>query len=169
MFRWATCASRKSRPTHDQAEMLQVEPRHPLVQVSRVIHAENRPVAYLIDILPEDILTPDELQAGFTGSVLDLLLQRGSPALGKFDRPRSRQWLPPSEIARALADPARRCAADVHRPAVYRSPARWWIYSPVISCRVIFDSTWSGGWNQAVKYRIVSMLIKSPADDWIAV
>jgi GntR family transcriptional regulator len=64
-----------------QAENLQVEVNAPLVKVSRVILAEKRPVAFLIDILPEDILTPAELQAGFTGSVLDMLIQRGDPRL----------------------------------------------------------------------------------------
>ena len=52
-----------------------------LVQVSRVILAENRPVAYLIDILPLEVLRPSELETGFTGSVLDLLLKRGIPDL----------------------------------------------------------------------------------------
>jgi GntR family transcriptional regulator len=64
-----------------QAEALQVEAGVPLIQVARVIHAENRPVAYLTDLLPNDVLSSDELQAGFTGSVLDLLLKRGSPVL----------------------------------------------------------------------------------------
>lgn len=67
--------------TPEQAEMLQVEVMTPLVKVSRVIHAEKRPVAFLIDILPVDILTSHELQAGFTGSVLDMLIQRGAPQL----------------------------------------------------------------------------------------
>jgi GntR family transcriptional regulator len=31
--------------------------------------------------LPGDLLNPEELESGFTGSVLDLLLKRGSPAL----------------------------------------------------------------------------------------
>lgn len=65
----------------DQAEALSVEPGTPLVQVARVILAENRPVAYLVDVLPEDILTSAEIEEGFTGSVLDLLLRRGSPEL----------------------------------------------------------------------------------------
>jgi GntR family transcriptional regulator len=54
----------------------------PLLKVERVIQAENRPVAYLIDILPETVLSHDDLvQPGFTGSVLDLLLRRGAPKL----------------------------------------------------------------------------------------
>jgi GntR family transcriptional regulator len=64
-----------------QAEKLVVAENSTLVQVTRVIHAENRPVAYLIDVLPEDVLTPADLSEGFTGSVLDLLLKRGSPSL----------------------------------------------------------------------------------------
>lgn len=65
------------------AEKLQVEEGSRLVQVSRVIHAENRPVAYLIDILPPDILTEEDLKAGFTGSVLDFLIERGTHTLSK--------------------------------------------------------------------------------------
>ena len=38
-------------------------------------------MAYLIDVLPVDILSPVELKSGFTGSVLDLLLRRGTPPL----------------------------------------------------------------------------------------
>lgn len=52
-----------------------------VLKVSRVIQAEGRPVAYLIDVLPEGILSSEELQSGFTGSMLDLLLRRGTPAL----------------------------------------------------------------------------------------
>lgn len=64
-----------------QAEALGVPPGTGLVAVRRVILADNRPVAYLVDILPKDILTPADLQEGFTGSVLDLLLRRGEPQL----------------------------------------------------------------------------------------
>jgi GntR family transcriptional regulator len=35
----------------------------------------------LIDVVPENILPEEELKAGFTGSVLDLLLKRGTPIL----------------------------------------------------------------------------------------
>ncbi len=63
------------------AAALGVEPGAPLGQVSRVIVAENRPVAYLVDVLPQDILSSADIEAGFTGSVLDLLLRRGSPSL----------------------------------------------------------------------------------------
>jgi GntR family transcriptional regulator len=52
-----------------------------LIQISRIIVTDSRPVAYLIDLLPEDILSSEELQDGFTGSVLDLLLKKGTPRL----------------------------------------------------------------------------------------
>ena len=66
-----------------QAEALNVAEGTQLVKVSRTILTEGRPVAYLVDILPEDILSPQELRQGFTGSVLDLLLRRGSLQLSR--------------------------------------------------------------------------------------
>lgn len=65
----------------EECKGLELEPCKKVVQVSRVIFAENRAVAYLIDILPSDILDPEELRNGFNGSILDLLLQRGQPDL----------------------------------------------------------------------------------------
>ena len=52
-----------------------------LVEISRVILAEGRPVAYLIDILPEEHLPGDIKEGRFKGSVLDILLQRDDPEL----------------------------------------------------------------------------------------
>lgn len=60
-----------------QAEQLQVEEGAPLIRVARVIRADNRPVAYLIDMLPVNVLPTEAVASGFTGSVLDLLLRRG--------------------------------------------------------------------------------------------
>lgn len=48
-----------------------------LTHVQRVINADGRPVAYLIDILPFDILKPGDMPESFTGSVLDFMLARG--------------------------------------------------------------------------------------------
>ena len=64
-----------------ECKALGLEPDQRIIHLSRVIVTEDRPVAYLIDILPEEILPPEEIQAGFTGSVLDVLLRRGSPTL----------------------------------------------------------------------------------------
>ena len=48
-----------------------------VTRVRRVICADGRPVAYLIDTLPEDVLKQDQLPESFKGSVLDFLLKRG--------------------------------------------------------------------------------------------
>jgi len=48
-----------------------------LTRVRRVMRADTRPVAYLIDTLPEEVLRLNDLPPGFNGSVLDFLLQRG--------------------------------------------------------------------------------------------
>jgi GntR family transcriptional regulator len=50
-----------------------------LMRVRRVIRADRRAVAYLIDTLPEEVLAPVQLPETFSGSVLDLLLERGDP------------------------------------------------------------------------------------------
>src|SRR5512134_2157439 len=47
-------------------------------RVRRVMRADGRPVAYLIDFLPEAYLKPEDLPGDFSGSVLDFLLARGS-------------------------------------------------------------------------------------------
>jgi len=52
-----------------------------LTRISRLILTDGRPAAYLVDTLPETIISQEDLAAGFTGSVLDLLLRRGSPRL----------------------------------------------------------------------------------------
>ncbi len=54
----------------------------PFVQVTRVIYSKGRPIAFLRDTLPEDVLTSKDLNDGFTGSVLDLLIKRDDPKLG---------------------------------------------------------------------------------------
>ena len=50
-----------------------------LISVRRVIRADGRPVAYLVDTLPEEFLNPEELPADFNGSVLDFLIARDTP------------------------------------------------------------------------------------------
>ena len=67
----------------DEARTLEVEPGTPLTRVERVMLAEARPVAFLIDTLPTSILEPEGLDAGFAGSVLDLLLARGGLRLDR--------------------------------------------------------------------------------------
>lgn len=83
------------------AEALAVPEGTELVKVARVIMTGSRPVAYLVDILPQDVLTADDLDQGFTGSVLDLLLHRGEPELVRSVA-EVRAAAASGEIARAL-------------------------------------------------------------------
>ena len=59
------------------AEALNVTTGSKLTRVRRVIRAANRPVAFLVDILPEEVLQTSDLPSDFNGSVLDFLLARG--------------------------------------------------------------------------------------------
>ena len=73
----------ENRPaTPEEAKVLGLEPGAGILCLTRPILVEGHPVAYLVDILLEDLLSSEELQQGFTGWVLDLLLKRGSPPLG---------------------------------------------------------------------------------------
>ncbi len=73
----------------------------PLLRIQRVIFTEKLPIAYLEDVLPENILSPDELKDGFTGSVLDFLLKRGTPHLAHSKTEISAVAASP-DLARAL-------------------------------------------------------------------
>jgi GntR family transcriptional regulator len=71
----------KRLATQEEYEALGIEPGSEVTYISRVILAEGRPVAFLVDILPPFVLSPEDLAEGFSGSVLDLLIQRGDPVL----------------------------------------------------------------------------------------
>lgn len=60
----------------DELEIFGLKKGVNVVEIDWVMEAESRPVAYLIDILPEDVLSMETLQRDFNGSVLDLLLDR---------------------------------------------------------------------------------------------
>ena len=61
------------------AEGLRLPLASRLINIRRVVRAEGRPVAYLVDTLPEDFLNLDDLPGNFNGSVLDFLVARGTP------------------------------------------------------------------------------------------
>jgi GntR family transcriptional regulator len=65
----------------EELEVMGLERGTQVMQVSRVIQAENRPVAYLVDILPDKALSESEVDESFTGSILDIMLKRGTPSL----------------------------------------------------------------------------------------
>jgi GntR family transcriptional regulator len=82
----------------DYAAVLGVPVRRPLIQISRIIRSDTRPVAYLVDTLPEDILRPEELNNNFSGSMLDFLIRRGDTLTVSRDE---------ISVVRASADVAR--------------------------------------------------------------
>jgi GntR family transcriptional regulator len=67
-------------PMHnsDYAKKLEVPSDTLLTYVERIVRIDEKPVAWLIDILPADVLAPEELPENFRGSVLDYLLTRGT-------------------------------------------------------------------------------------------
>ena len=72
-----------------------------ILKVSRVILAENRPIAFLEDNLPVDVISEEEVKEHFTGSVLDLLIKRDDIPLASSRCDISAIGATP-EIARAL-------------------------------------------------------------------
>lgn len=55
----------------DIAKMLDIPVGESITRVRRVVRADNRPVAYLVDNLPEMVLRSKDLPVDFHGSVLD--------------------------------------------------------------------------------------------------
>jgi GntR family transcriptional regulator len=64
---------------HELADGLKLPLASSLISIRRVIRADGRPVAYLVDTLPEEVLKPEDLPRDFSGSVLDFLIARGIP------------------------------------------------------------------------------------------
>ena len=71
----------KSAADPDIAKKLEISKDSEVLKISRVIWVSDHPVAYLVDILPDGILSDDDLVNGFTGSVLDLIIKRGNHEL----------------------------------------------------------------------------------------
>jgi len=92
---------RRHPANEDVARVLGLMPGLEVVDISRVILAEGRAVAYLVDILPVDLLNPEELSVDFTGSVLDLFLRRGALTL-LTSRTEINAVTASSEVARSL-------------------------------------------------------------------
>lgn len=93
----------ESRPaTELESEALDLPADSTVLRVARVILAEGQPAAYLIDTLPADMLQEEDIQDGFSGSVLDLLLHRQDPA-PTTSRCEISAVTATSEIARAMA------------------------------------------------------------------
>ncbi|MGD8553705.1 MAG: GntR family transcriptional regulator, partial [Anaerolineales bacterium] len=53
----------------------------PVIDVSRVMCTKDRPIAYLIDSLPEEYLPDEVRRKQFEGSILDLLVKKQKPSV----------------------------------------------------------------------------------------
>ena len=65
--------------TQEASQELEIAIGADIIRISRTMCADQRPVAYLVDELPHEILHSDELKTKFNGSVLDFLINRGDP------------------------------------------------------------------------------------------
>jgi GntR family transcriptional regulator len=88
-------------PTEIEKERFGIGDADSVVEVSRVLKTGNRPVSYLIDIVPRSILPKDVLSDDFQGSVLDIFLKRGEWLLG-HSRTAITAISAPADIARRL-------------------------------------------------------------------
>jgi GntR family transcriptional regulator len=68
-------------PTAEERKALGITDDAEVVSISRTITIDGRAVAYLVDTLPLGLISAAELESGFRGSILDLLLNRGEPRL----------------------------------------------------------------------------------------
>jgi GntR family transcriptional regulator len=85
----------------EESDAMHLSEGTPLVKIARVILADDRPVAYLTDSLPKKVLPESDLSSSFTGSVLDLMLKKGTPRLSKSFTD-IQAVSAPAEIARKL-------------------------------------------------------------------
>jgi GntR family transcriptional regulator len=79
---------------------LGVEPGACVTRIRRIMRADTRPVACLIDTLPESVLQIPTLPTGFHGSVLDFLIERGDDL--RISRAAISATNATAEIAKAL-------------------------------------------------------------------
>ncbi len=67
--------------TDDEVEQFAIKNGAVVIDVSRVICASDRPIAFLIDSLPAQYLPEEVKQEQFRGSILDLLIQKQKPSV----------------------------------------------------------------------------------------
>ncbi|MCK5647039.1 MAG: GntR family transcriptional regulator [Anaerolineales bacterium] len=72
---------REYEPRPHEASIFEIPSNELLLEVSRTIRVEGKPVAFLVDSLPKKLVPYDIFGNGFKGSVLDLLLEKGEPEL----------------------------------------------------------------------------------------
>lgn len=71
-----TVVQRNTEP--QEAKALGVALNTPVLDIRRLIFTEDQPIAYLIDILPSDKISLEDLSYGFHGSILDILIKQNN-------------------------------------------------------------------------------------------
>jgi GntR family transcriptional regulator len=94
-------STERREANEEERRSMKLDPGSEITSVTRVMLAKNHAVAYLVDVLPSYLLSPEDLNAGFTGSILDLLLQRGEPVL-TVSRAEINAVSASSQVAKAL-------------------------------------------------------------------
>lgn len=66
------------RPANeDESTILGLMPDARVLHITRVMEVENRPVAYMIDVVPEALVDVEKLDSSFDGSILKYFLAKG--------------------------------------------------------------------------------------------
>jgi GntR family transcriptional regulator len=91
----------KMEASQKSAERLAIQEGDPVIEISWVMETQGRPVAYLVDVLPEDVLDKTDVHKNFNGSVLDMLMNKPGIAL-TTSRTEISAIAAPTNIARAL-------------------------------------------------------------------
>ncbi len=89
------------QPTEIEKERFGIGGSEAVIEVTRVLVTSDRPVSYLIDVLPQGILPAKTFKDNFKGSVLDIFLQRDELSLG-HSRTNITAISAPADIARQL-------------------------------------------------------------------
>lgn len=72
---------REYPPKPHEASVFEIAEDIVLLEISRTIHVDDQPVAFLVDILPKELVPSEVYGDGFRGSVLDLFLETNEPEL----------------------------------------------------------------------------------------
>jgi GntR family transcriptional regulator len=88
-------------PSSEEAERFAMLDGLNVIEISRVIEAEDRPVAFLIDVMPQGLFPIETQASDFRGSVLDLMIQRQHPAISHANSEVMAISAPP-DVARQL-------------------------------------------------------------------
>jgi GntR family transcriptional regulator len=73
------CAMLKILPrlaSQDESTTLSLMPEARVLQITRVMEVEYRPVAYMMDVVPEDLVEVEKLDSRFDGSILKYFLTK---------------------------------------------------------------------------------------------